>query len=155
MNVLAGLAEGVLDAILERQDDPGRDPFAVALARYRSGGVPQEAAASWRGAPAGRLPGRAASSVLRRLDRDLLADVVGYARGESPAGRMEAPFEEGPASPTLGVIGAGGAMPSLELGNDGTWHVAKSAATPEARRASDKTRAGVPTLASRYPRDRY
>ena len=154
MNVLAGLAEGVLDAILEREDDPRRDPFAVALARYRSGGLPDEAAASWRAARRAAPGGGDPTSVLRKLDRDLLMGVVGYATGAMAA---EPPAEtaEGPdASPKLVVIGAGGPMPSLEMAADGTWHVAASAATPEARESSEAVRASVPALASRYPAPR-
>lgn len=154
MNVLAGLAEGVLDAILEREDDPRRDPFAVALARWRSGGLPDEAAASWRSARRA-APGRGdPTSVLRKLDRDLLMGVVGYATGaltaEAEGERDEAPDD----ARKLAVIGAGGPMPSLEMAADGTWHVAASAATPEARESSDAVRASVPTLASRYPAPR-
>ena len=154
MNVLAGLAEGVLDAILEREDDPRRDPFAVALARYRSDGLPDEASASWRSARRAAPGGGDPTSVLRKLDRDLLTGVVGYATGtltaEPPGERSEGPD----ASPKLAVIGAGGPMPSLEMAADGTWHVAASAATPEARESSEAVRASVPTLASRYPSPR-
>lgn len=155
MNVLAGLAEGVLDAILEREDDPRRDPFAVALARYRSGGVPLEAAPTWHSARH-RAFGSDPSAVLRKLDRDLLTGVVDYATGvatpDLPAEEIEHPED---ASPRLGLVGSGGPMPSLEMAADGTWHVAASAATPEALRASDDAGASVPTLASRYPRPRY
>lgn len=153
MNVLAGLAEGVLDAILEREDDPRRDPFAVALARYRSDGLPDEASASWRSALRA-APGGDPTSVLRKLDRDLLTGVVGYATGtmtaEPPGERTEGPD----ASPKLAVIGAGAPMPSLEMAADGTWHVAASSATPEGRESSEAVRASVPTLASRYPAPR-
>src|SRR3990170_1787177 len=153
MNVLAGLAEGVLDAILEREDDPRRDPFAVALARYRSDGLPDEASASWRSARRAATGGGDPTSVLRKLDRDLLMGVVGYATGtmtaEPPSEGPEAPD----ASPKLAVIGAG-PMPSLEMAADGTWHVAASSATPEARESSEAVRASVPTLASRYPAPR-
>lgn len=154
MNVLAGLAEGVLDAILEREDDPERDPFAVALARYRSGGIPDEAAASWRAVRVAQHADRGTADVLRKLDRDLLVGVVRYATGsaDEPAPPDEAETEE--ASPTLAVVGAGGPMPSLELGPDGTWHVASSGEAPLARRGGEKARAGLSSLASRYPEHR-
>jgi hypothetical protein len=154
MNVLAGLAEGVLDAILERGDDPRRDPFAVALARYRSGGLPDEAAASWRSARRAARGGGDPTSILRKLDRDLLSGVVGYATGEAIADPPAETAEGADLSPTLAVVGSGGPMPSLEMAADGTWHVAASAATPEARESSDAVRASVPTLASRYPAPR-
>jgi len=154
MNVLAGLAEGVLDAILEREDDPRRDPFAVALARYRSGGVPIEAAPFWHSARGAERKGGDPTPVLRRLGRDLLTGVVGYATGAMTA-EPPAEMAEGPdASPKLALIGAGGPMPSLEMAADGTWHVAASAATPGARESSEAVRASVPTLASRYPAPR-
>ncbi|MGH2379160.1 MAG: hypothetical protein ACRDGT_11880 [Candidatus Limnocylindria bacterium] len=151
MNVLAGLAEGVLDAILEREDDPGRDPFAMALERYRTAGPPLEAAPSWRRGR--RAPPSAGdpSRVLRMLDRELLSGVLGYATATATAeGEPADRAEEEDASPTLAVIGAGGPMPSLEMAADGTWHVAASAAA-EARHPGDAARASVPTLASRYP----
>lgn len=154
MNVLAGLAEGVLDAILEREDDPRRDPFAVALARYRSGGPPDEAAAPWRSARRVTVRGADPTSVLRKLDRDLLQGVMGYATGAMTAEPSSETAEDPGASPKLAVIGAGGPMPSLEMAADGTWHVAATAATPEARESSEAVRAGVPTLASRYPAPR-
>lgn len=154
VNVLAGLAEGVLDAILEREDDPGRDPFAVALERYRTGGPPLEAAPSWRRGRRAPLSAGDPSRVLRMLDRELLSGVLGYATAATAAATAEGEppgrAEEDEASPTLAVIGAGGPMPSLEMAADGTWHVAASAAA-EAGHAGDAARAGVPTLASRYP----
>lgn len=155
MNVLAGLAEGVLDAILEREDDPRRDPFAVALARYRSDSLPDEASGSWRSALRSAPGGADPTSVLRKLDRDLLMGVVGYATGTMSAEPPSEGTEEDPdTSPKLAVIGAGGPMPSLEMAADGTWHVAASGATPEARESSEAVRASVPTLASRYPAPR-
>lgn len=153
MNVLAGLAEGVLDAILDREDDPRRDPFAVALARYRADALPDEASASWRSALRAAT-GSDPTPILRKLDRDLLMGVVGYATGTmtaEPEGERTAAPD---ASPKLAVIGAGGPMPSLEMAPDGTWHVAASSATPESRESSEAVRAGVPTLASRYPAPR-
>lgn len=154
MNVLAGLAEGVLDAILEREDDPLRDPFAVALERYRSRGVPDEATAAWRSVRRASH-GADATSVLRKLDRDLLLGVVGYATGAMAAETSTESARDGEASRKLGVIGAGGPMPSLEMAPDGTWHVPASAVPADAQRAGDSSRAAVPTLASRYPRPRY
>lgn len=153
MNVLAGLAEGVLDAILDIEDDPRSDPFAVALERYRAGGVPADATAPWRSVRRPRL-GADSTSVLRRLDRDLLLGVVGYATGAMTPGSERGSTEDPDGSRRLGVIGAGGPMPSLEMAPDGTWHVAASATT-EAQRAGDTAHAVVPTLASRYPRPRY
>jgi hypothetical protein len=151
MNVLAGLAEGVVDAVLER-DEPERDPFAMALQRYRASGAPGDLFGAWRAGAAPRS-GRREAEVLRKLDRDLLVGVVGYATTRPSAVVPEA-ADEAPAGPTLGVIGDRGAMPALEMGSDGTWHVAERAPTADARRAADKTKASVPTLASRYVRPR-
>ena len=148
VNVLAGLAERVVQAVLERGEDE-RDPFADALERYRSAGVPAEADAPWRG---GRgLPGPAVRRVLRTLGRDLLAGVVSYATTSASKEEAPAEAEEVEDAPRLAVVGAGRTMPSLELAPDGTWHVAAPAEAPGTT-AGGRPHAAVPTLASRYPR---
>lgn len=157
VNVLFGLAEGFVDAVLERDEDPERDPFAMALERYRERGMPDEARGAWRELVVRRAP-EEATDVLRKLDRDLLSGLVSYATAAAAA-PDESALAEGPAAPTLALIGAAGRMPSLELSSDGTWHVAETGPSSDERRAADKTKAGIPTLASRYPKgttpDRY
>lgn len=151
VNVLAGLAEGVLDAILEREDDRGRDPFAVALERYRSVGAPDEVAGGWRGSARSAAADRATTEVLKKLDRDLLAGIVRYAAAEEPAAAEPEPADE--ASPRIEVVGAPRTMPSLELGADGTWHVAAPAGDAQGR-ATGSPRSRLGGFASRYPRHR-
>lgn len=145
MNVLAGLAEGVLDAVLEREDDRGRDPFALALERYREIPFPEELATGWRERAHARGADERAADVLKRLDRDLLAGIVRYATTPPETPSVEA--EEAPPS-NVAPIGQGRAMPSLELGADGTWHVADSG-----RAGADPARARL-GLSSRYPSPR-
>jgi hypothetical protein len=151
VNVLAGLAEGVLDAILEREDDRERDPFVVALERYRTAGSPDEVAGGWRGSIRSAAAHRAATDVLKKLDRDLLAGIVRYASSEAaPDVEVEAAEDEGAGAPSqLGVLGA---MPSLELGADGSWHVAAPAGGAQDRAADPRARFGGFT--SRYPKHR-
>jgi hypothetical protein len=154
VNVLAGLAEGVVDAILERDDDRERDPFVVALERYRSAGSPDEVAGGWRGSTRSAAADRAATEVLKKLDRDLLAGIVRYASSEmTPDIAAEAAEDEVAGAPSqLGVVGAPRAMPSLELGADGSWHVAAPAGGAQHRAADPLSRFGGFT--SRYPKRR-
>lgn len=142
MNVLAGLAEGVLDAVLEREDDRGRDPFALALERYREIPFPEELATGWRERVRARRGDERAAAVLKKLDRDLLAGIFRYAT--TPPETTSVETDEAPP-PNVAPIGQGRAMPSLELGADGTWHVADSG-----RAGGDPARARL-GLSSRYP----
>lgn len=153
VNVLAGLAEGVLDAILEREDDRERDPFAVALERYRSVGTPDEVSGVWRGSTRRAAGDLAATEVLKRLDRDLLAGIVRYASAEGPGEpATPEPVEDAGMPSSLAILGAARAMPSLELGADGTWHVAAAPVGAPGRPTDPRSR--LAGSASRYPRQR-
>lgn len=143
--VLSGLAEAVLDVVLERDD--AALPFAEALARYRRTGAAPAPVTGWRTALPSHHGDRSAIDVLKRLDRDLLSGLI----------RGDAADETGPAvagipaeAPRLELVGVVRTMPSLELGADGAWHVASGDA-PTRERGPVGARPAVPSLASRYP----
>lgn len=124
---LSDLALRVVDALRSPGVETStEDPFTLALKRYQSAGSPAGTGGKWREALSDRAePPASSTSVLRKLDRDLLSSVVRYAVGPAPVEPEEAQLgsAEGmsPASPVR-VIGEPESLPSLSLGSDGTWH---------------------------------
>ena len=155
-DALSDLAHRVVGAVRAPEAAAAdEDPFTLALKRYQSAGAPAELRARWRDAltEGAKADVAAASSVLRRLDRDLLSGVVRYATDVAPAEPEEESANEraGEAAPlpSLRVVTDATALPALVMGSDGTFHA--DDARPAGTAAPRGRLASLTGMASRYP----
>lgn len=152
-DALSDLARSFVTAARGPQADAvADDPFTLALKRYQVSGIPEDLGARWRQTRAKSAERAPDLTLLRKLDRDLLSGVVGYATAHAVGGPLEEP-EEVPAEPpsklTIGVAAGPAAPPPLVMGEDGRWHADDA---PETGATASRGRlAALAGLASRYP----
>lgn len=151
--MLSGLSGLVVGALLDDDETNGpEDAFADALRRYREEGAP-EVGAPWRMSATDRIDGDHAARILGRLARDLLEGLSSERRdGDTTDVTTSAPVEIAP--PNVLAITDARQVPALEMASDGTWRPSEATVSADEADASARRRANVPSLGSRYPKDR-
>ena len=146
LRVLAELSGLVVGRLVDDDDEKERahsdDPFGRALVRLEQEGAPASASRWRRAFAGGAVAGPRATTVLKRLTRDLLHGITAERREEEPAVAPEtAPDNVRPITDALQPT------PGFEQSQDGRWRPA----APSEEDLLHGYRPRTPRLGSRYP----